>query len=131
MTMPDWFDDIEGVFVCVPDHIGRLSGKRVAAHRLAAVLHDGLPMPDFHLVTDLDFNAVPGREASGPESGFRNDLLVPIPGTLRRAPWDPSTAIVLADAYRNAGAHRTLIEQAPRTVLARQVERLGKLALKT
>ena len=42
---------IETVAVCVPDHFGRLIGKRVPAERWPEVRERGLPMPNFHLVT--------------------------------------------------------------------------------
>src|SRR6266699_2796619 len=128
MIMPEWLAEVEGVSICVPDHIGRLSGKRIAAHRLADALAQGLAVPDFHLITDLELNTVPGMAAAGPASGFRNGLLVPLAHTLRRTPWDLTGAIILADAYRG-GPSRTLIEEAPRSVLLRQVERLRELGL--
>ena len=99
--MPEWLRDIEGVFVCVPDYVGRLSGKRISSHRLADVMASGLGSPDFHLITDLELDTVPGMAASGPATGFRNGLLRPIAETLRQVPWDPATAIILADAYRD------------------------------
>jgi glutamine synthetase len=128
MTMPEWLAEVEGVSVCVPDHVGRLSGKRIAAHRLADVLAHGLAVPDFHLITDLELDAVAGLAAAGPATGFRNDMLIPLAHTLRRLPWDVASGIILADAYRGGG-QRTLIDEAPRSVLIRQVERLRELGL--
>ena len=129
MTIPGWLEDVDGIFVCVPDHVGRLSGKRIAAGRFPEVLVAGLPVPDFHLVTDLDLNPVSGLAASGSGSGYRNGLLMPLPHTLRRVPWDSSSGIVLADACRGAEDDRTLVSEAPRTVLLRQVERLRELGI--
>ena len=126
--MPEWLAEVDGVFVCVPDHVGRLSGKRIASHRLADVLTDGLAVPNFHLITDLDLEAVAGLAVAGPDTGFGNGLLVPLPHTLRRLPWDPSSGIVLADAYRTVGK-RKLADEAPRSVLLRQIERLRGLGI--
>lgn len=118
----DFLGELESIFVAVPNHIGALSGKRIAAGRWEQVCRDGLPMPDFHLVTDPTGQPVDGMQVTGSHTGFRNDLLRPDPATLRRLPWDPSTALVIADPYRPDGAH---IAQAPRAVLAHQVERLA------
>jgi glutamine synthetase len=57
--------DLESVSVCVPDHYGRLAGKRIAAHRLRAVLEHGLAMPDFHLITGPDIQPSAGVAATG------------------------------------------------------------------
>jgi glutamine synthetase len=118
--------DIESVSVCVPDHYGRLAGKRVAARRLGAVLADGLDMPDFHLVTGPDIQPAAGVPATGDHTGFPNDLLWPDMPTLRRLPWQPECAIVLAEARRRDGS---VIPEAPRAILQRQTERLARRGL--
>jgi glutamine synthetase len=58
--------------------------------------------------------------------GLRNGVLRPDEGTLRALPWSPGTALVLCDAYSAAGDPA---ETAPRWVLRRQVERLGRTGL--
>lgn len=126
MNLPDWFAETETVSVCVPDNVGRLSGKRIDSARLPEILVNGLAAPDFHLITDLELNPVPGMSAAGADTGYRNGILMPLPETLRRVPWDSSTAIILADAYRSG---KVLIEESPRTILQRQVQRLSELGL--
>jgi len=126
MKIPEWFAETETVFVCVPDHIGRLSGKRIASDRLPEVLSSGLPVPDFHLITDLDLDTVPGMAASGASTGYPNGVLFPALETLRRAPWDSSTAIILADACRGRETP-SLMDEAPRSILGRQLDRLSRL----
>lgn len=117
---------LESVSVCVPDHYGRLAGKRVAAARLDSLAQTGLAMPDFHLVRDTDNHPVAGLSATGPHTGFPNDVLWPVPETLRRLPWDPATGIMLAEARRPDG---TLIPEAPRAILRHQVDRLAEHGL--
>jgi glutamine synthetase len=92
--------DLETVSVCVPDHYGRLAGKRVAADRLDAITRSGLDMPDFHLITGPQVQPVPGLSATGEHTGFPNDVLWPDMGTFRVLPWDPASGIVLAEARR-------------------------------
>ncbi len=118
--------DLESVSVCVPDHYGRLAGKRVAAGRLQTILADGLDMPDFHLVTGPDIQPAAGVAATGDHTGFPNDLLWPDMQTLRRLPWQPDCGIVLAEARRRDGS---VILEAPRAVLRRQAERLARRGL--
>ena len=117
---------LESVNVCVPDHYGRLAGKRVAAGRLESLALTGLAMPDFHLVRDTDNRPVAGLTATGPHTGFPNDVLWPAPETLRRLPWDPATGIVLAEARRRDG---TIIPEAPRAILQHQADRLAEHGL--
>jgi glutamine synthetase len=122
MTDPARPADLESVSVCVPDHYGRLAGKQIAAGRLDAVLAGGLDMPDFHLVTGPDIRPAAGVAATGAHTGFPNDLLWPDMATLRRLPWQPDCAIVLAQARRRDGS---VVAEAPREILRRQAERLA------
>jgi glutamine synthetase len=118
--------DLESVSVCIPDHYGRLAGKRIAARRLEAAAADGLDMPDFHLVTGPDIQPADGVAATGAHTGFPNDLLWPDLGTFRRLPWQADCGIVLAEARRRDGS---VIAEAPRAILRRQAERLARLGL--
>jgi glutamine synthetase len=117
---------LETVSVCVPDHYGRLAGKKIAADRLDAVMRSGLDMPDFHLITGPHIQPVPGLSATGEHTGFPNDVLWPDMNTFRVLPWDPASGIVLAEARRRDG---TIIAEAPRAILQRQVERLARHGL--
>jgi glutamine synthetase len=112
--------------VCVPDHYGRLAGKRIAAGRLETVLASGLDMPDFHLITGPDIQPSEGLAATGAHTGFPNDVLWPDMQTFRRLPWDASSGIVLAEARRRDGS---VVAEAPRAILQRQVARLARFGL--
>ena len=118
--------DLESISVCVPDHYGLLAGKRIAAGLLEAVLAHGLDMPDFHLITGPDIQPSAGVAATGDHTGFPNDVLWPDMQTFRRLPWDPASAVVLAEARRRDGA---VIPETPRAILQRQTERLARRGL--
>jgi glutamine synthetase len=112
--------------VAVPDNIGRLIGKRLPIDRYDDVLRSGLSMPDFHLVTGIDNEPREGLAAAGVQLGFRNGVLRLDEETLRPLPWEPGTALVLADPFTAEGAPAGV---APRWVLRRQVERLAGMGL--
>ena len=118
--------DLESVSVCVPDHYGRLAGKRIAAGRLEDILVSGLDMPDFHLITGPDIQPSDGLTATGAHTGFPNDVLWPDMQTFRRLPWDTTSGIVLAEARRRDGS---VAAEAPRAILRQQVERLARSGL--
>lgn len=117
-------EGIDTIAVAVPDNVGRLMGKRVAASRWPLIIIDGLPMPNFHLVTGIDNEPQPGFRVTGLHTGFGNGMLRPDVTTLRRLPWEPATALVIADAYHSSDE---LVEEAPRSILRRQINRLEGL----
>ena len=111
------------VAVAVPNHAGRLIGKRLPAERWATVLEAGMAMPNFHLVSAVDNFPVLGMEVTGLHTGFRNGVLRPDVSTLAALPWEPGTMIVLCDTFDSAGG---LVGEAPRSVLRHQVTRLAE-----
>ena len=110
------------VAVAVPNHAGRLIGKRLPAERWPSVVESGMAMPDFHLVSAVDNFPVLGMEVTGLHTGFRNGVLRPDVATLTPLPWEPGTMIVLCDTFDGAG---DLVGEAPRSILGRQVARLA------
>ena len=111
------------VAVAVPNHAGRLIGKRLPAERWATVVESGMAMPDFHLVSAVDNFPVLGMEVTGLHTGFRNGVLRPDVSTLTALPWEPGTMIILCDTFDSAG---DLVGEAPRSVLRHQVTRLAE-----
>ncbi len=116
----------EVVAVGAPDSAGRLIGKRVPAERWPVIVEQGLPMPNYHLVTGIENRPQEGFEVTGAHLGYPNGLLLPCLETLRALPWEPGTAIVIGDVR---DASRQPVEQAPRRVLQRQIERLNSAGL--
>ena len=119
-------EGVDTVAVAVPDHVGRLIGKRLSLATWESVREHGMAMPDFHLVTGLENEPVEGLEAAGMQTGFRNGVLRPDLSSLRRLPWNDATALVVCDAYSADGVPA---EVAPRWVLRRQLDLLAERGL--
>ena len=119
---------VETVVICVPDNVGRLIGKRVDIAEWPRLSQAGLSMPNFHLVTDIENNPVPGLAITGSHTGYPNGVLKPDTATLRRPDWESATAYVLADAYSTDGE---LVDVAPRSILRKQEQRLADAGLST
>jgi glutamine synthetase len=116
------------VVVALPDLQGRLQGARVAAgHFLDEVVDRGFPACTYLLACDAEMRPVPGGALDPDRTGWGDLLLRPDLSTLRTLPWDPGTALVLADAHHRDG---TAVAVAPRQVLRRQLERLAARGLR-
>ena len=118
---------IEVVAVCVPDHFGRLIGKRIPAEQWPAVQERGLPMPNFHLVTGPDNVPYSDLAVTGYHTGFRNGLLKPGADAAFRLATEPATLFAISDAL---DADRGLVEEAPRRILDVQVARLSERGIR-
>ncbi|MFV2119434.1 glutamine synthetase family protein [Streptomyces sp. Act-28] len=117
--------EIDTVVLAFPDMQGRLQGKRFAApFFLDEVLEHGTECCDYLLAVDADMNTVDGYAMSSWSTGYGDLALRPDPATLRRVPWHPGTALLLADLARHDGAP---VAAAPRQILRRQLERLADL----
>ena len=114
------------VAVAVPNHAGRLIGKRLPAQRWPSIVTEGMAMPDFHLVSAVDNFPVLGMEVTGLHTGFRNGVLRPDVATLAPLPWEPGTMIVLCDTLDGEG---NLVDEAPRSILHRQTALLRERRL--
>ena len=114
---------VETVAVCVPDHFGRLIGKRVPVERWPAVRERGLPMPNFHLVTGVDNVPYSDLAVTGYHTGFRNGLLKPCADATFRLATEPSTLFALSDALDMSGE---VVEETPRRILEVQSARLAE-----
>jgi len=119
--------EIDTVVVAFPDAQGRLVGKRVAARFWRdEVLPHGAEACNYLLSVDVDLNTVDGYAMSSWEKGYGDMLLVPDLDTLRRIPWQPGTALVMADL---AWEDRTHVGQSPRGILNAQRARLAERGL--
>ena len=118
---------VEVVAVCVPDHFGRLIGKRVPAERWPALREHGLSMPNFHLVTGVDNVPYPDLAVTGYHTGFRNGRLMPCAGATFRIANEPATLLALCDALDSDGV---VVEEAPRRILAVQEARLAERGIR-
>lgn len=116
--------EIDTVVLAFPDMQGRLQGKRFAAQFfLDEVLAHGTEGCNYLLAVDTDMNTVDGYEMSSWERGYGDFAMHPDLATLRRIPWNPGSAFVLADLAWNDGSP---VVAAPRQILRRQLERLAE-----
>src|ERR1700733_12220577 len=89
---------IDPALLALPDMQGRLQGKRLTArHFLDAVVAHGAEACNYLLAVDVDMNTVDGYAMSSWERGYGDFVLVPDMSTLRLVPWQPGSALVLAD----------------------------------
>src|SRR5216110_2612090 len=113
--------EIDTVLTVVPDHYGRLMGKRIVGRYFVDhVLADGVHACIYLLTVDMEMEPQAGFTLTSWERGYGDMKMVPDLATLRVIPWLPKTALVFCDVYDDDGAP---IEEAPRWVLKRQIAR--------
>jgi glutamine synthetase len=114
---------IDTVVVAIVDMQGRLQGKRFhAPFFLSDVVGSGTEGCNYLLAVDVDMNTVDGYEMSSWATGYGDFAMIPDLDTLRRVPWQPGTALVLADVAWLDGRP---VPPSPRQILRRQLERLA------
>ncbi|KMO68463.1 Gamma-glutamylputrescine synthetase PuuA [Mycolicibacterium obuense] len=119
--------DIDTVIVAFCDMQGRLTGKRISARLFADdVAEHGAECCNYLLAVDVDNNTVDGYAISSWETGYGDMVMTPDFATLRLIPWQPGTALVMADLSWTDGRPVT---QAPRSILNRQIDRLAERGL--
>ncbi len=129
VALPDWFQpgSIETVVVAFPDVLGRLMGKRFTFDFFRdAVLASGTHACNYLLTVDVEQNPLPGFELTSWDKGYGDFHLAPDLSTLRPVPWQPATAIVLADVAQDDHA---AVAEAPRAALRGQLARLAERGL--
>lgn len=118
--------EIDTVIVAFTDMQGRLMGKRLSARFfLESAATHGAESCNYLLTVDVELNTVPGYALTSWESGYGDMTLMPDLATLRRIPWLPGTALVIADLLTVEG--HSPIHESPREILKRQIERLADL----
>ncbi|MCH6230808.1 glutamine synthetase family protein [Microbacterium sp. CFH 31415] len=119
--------EIDTVIVAFADAQGRLVGKRVSARLFQEeVLLHGAEACNYLLSVDVDMNTVDGYAMSSWETGYGDMMLLSDTDTLRRVPWVPGSALVIADLGWENGDP---VVQSPRAILRRQRERLADRGL--
>jgi glutamine synthetase len=117
--------EIDTVLVAFPDMQGRLVGKRMAApFFIEHTARAGIHACAYLLTVDVDMQPLPGYRMASWATGYQDFHAVCDFSTLRRIPWLDGTALVLCDLVDEHGAP---IEEAPRRILRRQVERAAAL----
>jgi len=119
--------EIDTVIIALTDMQGRLQGKRLSAEFfLEEVTREFSEGCNYLLAVDVDMNTVEGYQISSWERGYGDFVLQPDMTTLRRIPWHPGTALVLADLRWLDG---TPVLESPRQILQHQLARLAERGL--
>ena len=114
--------DIDTVVIALCDMQGRLMGKRLSArHFLDNVAGHGAEACNYLLAVDVDMNTVGGYAMASWEHGYGDFVLRPDLDTLIATPWQPGTAMLLADLQWHDGSD---VVASPRQILRRQLARL-------
>jgi glutamine synthetase len=115
---------IDTVVIAIVDIQGRLQGKRCdAEYFLDEVAKHGTEGCNYLLAVDVDMNTVDGYAISSWERGYGDLVMHPDLATLRRVPWQPGTALLLADVEWLDGSP---VVESPRQILQRQLARLAE-----
>src|SRR5215469_5568101 len=116
--------EVDTVVLAFTDMQGRLQGKRLSAEffldEVAEHYSEGC---NYLLAVDVEMNTVDGYAMSSWDRGYGDFVLVPDMTTLRRIPWHPRTAMVIADLTWLDGAP---VVASPRQVLKAQTARLAE-----
>ena len=119
--------EIDTVIVAFADMQGRLTGKRVSARLFVdEVAAHGAECCNYLLAVDVEMSTVAGYSMSSWDTGYGDMVMTPDFSTLRRIPWLPGTALVIADLTWDDGA---AVTAAPRAILNTQVQRLAERGL--
>src|SRR5262249_438960 len=117
--------DVDTVLTVFPDALGRLMGKRVVGrYFLDHVMDEGAHACIYLFTVDMEMEPLPGFKLTSWERGYGDMKMVPDLTTARLIPWLPKTALVFCDVFTEEGEP---IEEAPRWVLKRQIERASAL----
>lgn len=120
--------EIDTVALALTDMQGRLQGKRFhAPYFLDQVVAHGSEGCNYLLAVDVDMNTVDGYAMSSWERGYGDFAMRPDLTTLRRVPWQPGTAMLLADLEWLDGSGP--VTASPRQILRRQLDRLARHGL--
>ncbi|MFD2764578.1 glutamine synthetase family protein [Micromonospora eburnea] len=115
---------IDTVVLALTDMQGRLQGKRFhAPYFLDQVVAHGSEGCNYLLAVDVDMNTVDGYAMSSWARGYGDFAMKPDLVTLRPVPWQPGTALLLADLEWLDGSGP--VAASPRQILRRQLDRLA------
>jgi glutamine synthetase len=115
---------VDTVLLALVDMQGRLQGKRLtASFFLDEVADNDAEGCNYLLAVDVDMNTVEGYEMSSWERGYGDFVMRPDLETLRPVPWQPGTAMCMADLAWEDGSE---VVASPRQILRAQLARLAE-----
>ena len=119
--------EIDTILMVFPDGFGRLIGKRLTAHYfLEHAVKSGTHGCNYLLTLNMEMDPLSGFQLANWEKGFGDFAMRPDLNTLRLLPWQPGAAMVICDLHHPGGNR---VEEAPRSVLLRQLELLREQGL--
>jgi len=119
---------VDTVIVAFADMAGQLIGKRFHVDFFLEGAHEETHACCYLLANDIDMEPVPGYKAASWSQGYGDFTLKPDMATMRRIPWLPGTALVLADVVDHH-SHED-IAHSPRGLLKKQLARLDAMGMK-
>jgi glutamine synthetase len=118
---------IDTVLVGLPDPFGRLLGKRFRGEVfLDSIAAHGTHGCNYLLTASIEMDPLDGFKVANWEAGFGDFAFKPDLNTLRVLPWQPGSALVICDHLKPDDSY---VEEAPRSVLRRQLARLEERGL--
>lgn len=119
--------EIDTVIVAFTDMQGRLIGKRASARLFVEeIASHGAECCNYLLAVDVENNTVDGYSMSSWKTGYGDMAMIPDLDTLRLIPWQPGTALVMADLH---WLDERPVIQSPREILKTQIARLAEKGL--
>ncbi|MFN3643753.1 MAG: glutamine synthetase family protein [Gemmobacter sp.] len=112
---------IDTVIVAAVDMQGRLMGKRFHARHFADHGWRETHCCNYLLAVDMEMTPVPGYASANWAAGYGDYTVRPDLSTLRRIPWAPGAALVLADLIDHHAEAEVAVS--PRAILRRQIAR--------
>src|SRR4051812_5723614 len=118
--------EIDTIIMVAPDTQGRLVGKRLTAPFFIEHLDAGTHGCNYLLTVNIEMDPLEGFNLASWEKGFGDFAMTPDMSTMRLLPWQKTSAMVICDLRTDDGA---LVNEAPRSVLRNQVDRLASQGL--
>jgi glutamine synthetase len=114
---------IDTVIVAFPDVFGRLIGKRCTSEFfLNSVAEHGTHGCNYLLTVNIEMDPLDGFKLANWDKGFGDFEWRPDFSTLRLVTWQTAAALILCGLHHHDGRP---VDEAPRTVLSKQIERLA------
>jgi glutamine synthetase len=125
-SIKQWIEEnqIHTVEVGFGDINGVLRGKRLPARYFLKAVESGSALAKAVLAWDIQCGVFPGIEVASFDNGYPDVVMKPVLSSLKKIPWRPGSAFVLADLYDE---HGYIIDLAPRQVLKKILERANRL----
>jgi glutamine synthetase len=115
--------EIDTVLTVFPDAYGRLVGKRLTGHFfLDHCSEAGTHGCNYLLTVNMEMDPLEGFKLASWDRGYGDFGIKPDLSTVRLLPWQKGAALAFCDLTHEDGR---LVDEAPRSVLKKQVERLA------